>query len=348
MLKFDRVWFCFFISKVFYSFFSHFIYIKFSSLGDTLRYFNSGFDLSFSSSTAIMDTIGSLLMMIFKLEVIGSLLISIITFYAIRYSISFIVISRRQLILLLLIMSIPSIGIWTSILSKESLCLIAFCFITPILYASYCRPIKKANLFFVLLGFLILFIFKPQYLISVFCFIVFGRFLSKTNKYLRLNLVVFSLLFIIGGIYYWSSIIIDPIMYKMKIYFITDTISSTRNDLDIFNYPYSYLYNIPYGFYLSFVGPTLTEALNNYSFLFFYFESIILISYIIYLFSGVLKKGKINVNVLFVFVICCFLIMLVHYPFGVYNPGSALRYRSSFIYYFFIMGLILKKKVTIY
>lgn len=347
-IKFDKLWFYYFLVKIGYVFFAHFIFVKFSILGDTSRYYNSSFIYSFHSlylSTPLMENIGALLLMVFRSEVTGSLFVSVVTYIFLYKSVSHLNISRGQLKLLLVVLSFPSICMWTSVLSKESIVFIAFCLISPIFSSLYLDKRVDYNKLGAMLGIYIIAVIKPQFLVSIIsiCIYLYSLKKFKLRAYSRLFFYIFSVL-LMGYFYYIYRVEIYTLMIKMKYYFITEGESSTRNTLDIFDYPNSFLTSIPYGFYLSFFGPNLTEALNKYIFLVFYIESSLVLIYICYLYRWIIDKNKLRVDYVFVLFVGMFLLMLAHYPFGVYNPGSAIRYRANFLYYIFFIGFLLREK----
>jgi hypothetical protein len=99
------------------------------------------------------------------------------------------------------------------------------------------------------------------------------------------------------------------------------------NDFDVF-------WNAPYGMFIGFFGPTISEVLSKPTHLIAFLESAIIVGLFIY---GIVKlilvsvnTGRVNVFYLGVFITATLWILFVHYPFGALNPGSAIRYRENF------------------
>ena len=117
------IWRYFFISKIIYMFLALFVYTRFASLGDTLAYLNgSHVDMSifFRSSTNMIGVSAYLLAKVFG-NILANIPFLMLAFYGIYYSVSRLILTRKELICLLLLLSLPSFSIWTSITSKESI-----------------------------------------------------------------------------------------------------------------------------------------------------------------------------------------------------------------------------------
>ena len=119
--KFNKYWFTYFIIKLFYMFFAIFVYSKLTTLGDTNMYLRGGADLSsiFFSSTEMMKFLGGTFSS-FLGSTMANLPFVILSFYGIYYSVSKITLTNKQLFIVLMLLSFPSFGVWTSICSKEA------------------------------------------------------------------------------------------------------------------------------------------------------------------------------------------------------------------------------------
>jgi len=147
---------------------------------------------------------------------------------------------------------------------------------------------------------------------------------------------------------------INELSFVMPLHFSIDG-GSTRenaiwvNDFDVF-------WNSPYGMFISFVGPTLDEALLKPTHFLAWSESIFILCVFIFsvmkLFLVSLKTGRINIFFIGVFSIVSIWILFVHYPFGALNPGSAIRYRENFyaflvvLFYFVYIETMRKFKLN--
>jgi hypothetical protein len=108
------------------------------------------------------------------------------------------------------------------------------------------------------------------------------------------------------------------------------------NEGDFFRYA-------PLGMLVSFVGPTLSEMASSPANLIAGVEGVLILVFLIYLILRqllrFLRYGQFNPTIIFPIMITVFGILFVHYPFGIFNPGSATRYRENFLFLFFILFL---------
>jgi hypothetical protein len=229
-------------------------------------------------------------------------------------------------------LSLPSFGVWTSIAGKEARGVffmgIILGYIIDILGNNRFKP-----KFIELIAFYLMFLFKVQYSIAIFSLIIY-IYLSRKLKlkgYGKFFLMLFHIILAIIGFYIFKDII-NELSFIMPKHFSLDS-GSTRentiwvNDYDIF-------FNAPYGMFIAFWGPTLDEILTKPLQSIVFIESLIIFSFFLYFFfllmKNSLKTFKINIFLLSLVSIIIFWLLFVHYPFGVLNPGSALRYRENF------------------
>jgi len=341
ILKFNKIWFSYFFVKVFYLFFANLVYANFTTLGDTYRYLagpSAWQGNLLVSSTVMMDTLASSSAMIFG-NYLGSLPFLIISFIGVYYPISKIQMNNKTLVYILLLLSFPSFGVWTSIASKEAVGV----FYMGIILAGYIDVYERrnvGNLFMFFFAIYLCFIFKPQYMIGVFGLFSYTIISRKLGLNSGWKLLLFFISVLVGAtfLYYFRNVI-DDLSKLMPAHFSTDA-GSTR-DNTIWVDQYDFFWNAPYGIYIGFVGPTFNEALSKPTHFLAWLESMVILgvfSYFLIKYTAtVLRFGRINVMFVCGFSILLFWILLVHYPFSALNPGSALRYRGSFYAFLVIL-----------
>jgi hypothetical protein len=331
---FYKIWFFYFLIKIFYLFFAIIIYTKYTSLGDTFRYFSgpTAWDSSwFYSSTVMMDSFASTFAKCFGIY-LGSLPFLLISFVGVYYPVSKINQTKKQLLGVLALLSLPSFGVWTSIASKEAVGV----FFMGMLLAAYIdvyerQPIK--NKFMFLLSVYLCLVFKPQYMIGVFAIFSF-TYLSR-KFILSAAVKVFLFLTMIGvgsAILYYFRDLIDDLSKMMPAHFSLEAGSTRENTIWVEQY--DFFKNAAYGMYIAFVGPTVQEAFSKPTHMIAWVESMVILGVfgmltLKYVLIAVLRT---RLNIMFIcgFSLVTFWILLVHYPFGALNPGSAIRYRESF------------------
>lgn len=337
------------MAKVFYMFFALFIFSKVTSLGDTFSYLNGShfsFGEFFFSSTKMLGTIAFLLNSSFGL-IVANLFFLFLSFYGIYYSLSRLMLSSKELIPILLLLSLPSFGIWTSIASKEAVGVFYMGIILGYIIDLLENKKRKIRLI-EYLAFYLLFIFKAHFFAAIIPILVY----IKISYWLHLRTFGKSILLLahivisISFFYYFKDIISD-ISFTIPNHFSMDAGSTRENDIWVGEY--DVFLNAPYGMFIAFWGPTFYEVLEKPIQGIAFFESLIifcLFIYFIYKASWlVLKSGKINIIYLSIFFMATFWLLFVHYPFGVLNPGSAIRYRENFYGFLVVLLFYLYQKI---
>lgn len=335
-LKISKYWSSYFVIKAIYMFLALYVYSSFTSLGDTERYLAGSLSIqAFYNSTAMMDTIAGGINSLFG-GIVANFFFMLLSFYGIYYSVSRLQLSPRKLFFILFMLSLPSFGIWTSVASKEAVGV----FFLGILAGNLINYIKEqtVDLKLSIFAIYLCLLFKPQYmlgLVSLFIFIFVTKILNLKGIGRFLLLIVFFILSFV--LLYLFSDVINELSFIIPQHFSADA-SSTRDnkiwleDNDIF-------INAPYGMYIAFVGPTLSEALSRPTHLLVWLESLFII--ILFLISCSkligfsLHTRCFNIYTFGLFITVTTWILFVNYPFGALNPGSAVRYREN--YYAFLV-----------
>lgn len=345
---FDRIWFSYFLIKLFYMIFAKTIYVQFTTLGDTFRYLNGPEAWSsnwFYSSTAMMDSFAGLSGKVLG-NYLGSLPFLILSFLGVYYPVSKLGLNRRQLLALLAFLSLPSFGIWTSIASKEAVAV----FFMGVILAAYIDLYERRNIqnkVIVMLAIYLCLVFKPQYLVGVSAIFAFTYMSRKfeMKPVLKVLLFLLTVLFGIAALFYFRDVI-DSLAKVMPAHFSKDAGSTRENTIWVAQY--DFFRNAAYGMYIAFVGPTVQEAFSKPTHLAAWLESMIILSaFGVMLLKYLLVAARTSrVNVMFVcgFSLVAFWILLVHYPFGALNPGSAVRYRESFYAFLVCLFVFMYRK----
>lgn len=341
-MRYNNLWFYYFNVKFFYMFFALFVYANFTKLGDTPRYIYSApsfFSANFFyNSTTMMDTVGHSLY-IFLGPVLVHVPFILMSFFGIYYAVTRLHLKNKQLFYLLLLLSFPSFGIWTSIASKEAVGV----FFLGIILGYIIDVIKRnpnKNYILVTLAFYLCAIFKPQYLIGFtallnFVFLSRKFSLKGTGKLVLLGLFFASSFFVL----YLFRDQINELSFILPAHFSLDAGSTRENTIWVNNF--DVFLNAPYGMFIGFFGPTVSEALSKPTHLLAFLESSIILGVFLYALIKLslitVKTGKLNVFYLGVFITATLWILFVHYPFGALNPGSAIRYRENFYAFLVIL-----------
>ncbi|EKF9174939.1 hypothetical protein O1B30_002458 [Vibrio cholerae] len=337
----NRIWFSYFLIKIFYMLFSVFVYSNLTTLGDTYRYLQGpeAFSPTFwHNSTALMDTLGYSFSF-FLGPILANIPFLVLSIIGVYYPISRLSLTNNQLIILLALLSLPSFGVWTSIASKEA---VGVFFLGIIL--GFCIDFIKRNpnKQYFLVGFCLYLclIFKPQYLIGVSALFIFV-FVSRKFALRGLGKSILLILFFLFSFFalYLFRHQINELSFIIPLHFSLDAASTRENtiwvnDFDVFR-------NAPYGMFIGFFGPTFSEALSKPTHLLVFLESAIIVGVFLYALLKLLlisiNTGRLNVYFVGIFLTVSLWVLFVHYPFGALNPGSAIRYRENFYAFLVIL-----------
>jgi hypothetical protein len=233
---------------------------------------------------------------------------------------------RKPLSLLLLL---PTFNIWTSIASKEALVTFLFCMLLVV----FSRMEKEGGRRYFLPSFLIvlLLVLKPHYAAAaVFLFSVASvcqRVKQRATVAFSLGLASLIPLFFLADR-------LDGFSQTVAGHFRTGAGTLTR--APYFSEPYDLFMKAPYGMFQSFFGPTVSEATVGALQMATFVEAVILVTVLLYLIlRRLLDLGAYEV---IVSGFTLFWILFPSYPFGIMNPGSAVRYRSGYLV--FLLGVI--------
>jgi hypothetical protein len=250
---------------------------------------------------------------------------------------------RWQLILLLLL---PSSLVWTSIVGKEAIFFGAFGLVIVVWSKYVIRDLEFLDFLLLVLSLSICAILRPHYSFPL-CWLFFSALILKNlhRHVIPILLSTFIICLAIGYITVWNDLLlrgfesIDPLARASR--FVEFAIK--HNSAEGFD---RYKELVFLGLIFGIVGPLPSEVANRIEFLPFFSEGVfILISPLLICWlagnSSHLVKKK------FYFIFCwsvlpsILILIIVHAPFGLLNPGSAIRWRTNFEQMFYLAPLLL-------
>ncbi len=337
--------------KIFYTFYGVFIFGKISDISDADGYLAAPIILStavLKSNTVLLGTITAILKSFLFVGFFVHLAYSMISFFCLKFVIDALKLTRSQEYFLILMLIMPTFGTWTSIIVKESpscsLSCIVLVWIINLLDRSKLRLpliINIVCLYFTL-------ILRPIVGFSLVCLIstLYAYRFPILNKYVKFFFIVaFVAVTTIGAVALTSDYIKDEFIPLAEYYFNPKFATSTASSrpLGFWKSTADFYLKAPEGIFLANLGPTLFESLQKPLYIPYFFEGLFFIFTCIFLIlSNIyfeLRRAVVNPDFLFVILFGIILVLLLNYPFGVFNAGSALRYRSS--YYHIIIILLL-------
>lgn len=338
--------------KILFCIYGVFIFGKLSFLGDSEMYLSMPLEFitrNLYNNTFFVGFVTAALKKILFVNFFIHLAYCFITFWSLKKLFNRLNLKPKNEITLVVLLSFPSFAMWTSVVSKESLTCFFSTFV--IIWILDLMEKKKRMYHFIwnLLCLYFTILLRPTVglgLVLALIALIFNKF-TFINKYVRYGLMLFSIL--VGGtiVYILSADFIqNEFLPLAKEYFnpkYFDTQSTRTGDFWVGEWDLFIM--APYGIFLANLGPTLIESFAKPQFMPYFFEGLAFWFVVFYYLSihflrqRELKIANPNFTIFFVFLFL--MTLFINYPFGVFNPGSATRYRSSyfliimtFLYYF--------------
>lgn len=327
------------IVKVLFTLFAVFVYNRFSHLADAERYLNATINLNnFLDRTQFVDNIFSLLQYFISSKLMTNIFISIMFglsfFYVFKDLLNFI--DRKILYICFLL---PSFQIWTSIAGKEVIAIAGFLFF--IKWLVNVQFGRKNKIIFLGLGIVFGLLLRPHYGIAYVYLAISSILLSNvkfanfTKWFYILSLIVLStiLMLILAITVDTWSIKFLTVLDIIKNYFLSSDTSYANRYYIQWGTISNYFNNMVWGFFISIVGPTFYETINRVTYAPFFIEGIIsfiLTTYIYYRYYKATENNPFYRKFFyFSFIPATLILLMIHYPFGIFNPGAAIRYKQN-------------------
>jgi hypothetical protein len=341
----------YFCVKVFYILFGVLIFSRVSNLGDSDRYASADVELSSDallSRTQLIDLIAGTITKVFRFPFFSHLFFTIISFYGIYYCLSRLKCSKNTLIGILIMLSLPSFAMWTSVAGKEAFTVFTTGVIMGALFDAYYKN-KVPNKILCLVCILFSLLLRPHYTIGLIAFFLFV-YVTKNLEFKPFSIFIsFVLIFVVCTFLYYSVIkpFIDDggFIQLAWAYFNGFGDAGAARNADYWKVSSDYYSKMFEGSFIALIGPTFFDSIKRPVYFPFFFESMAFVSYICYyLFSAIklqIRKNFFSQYFFFAILFVFILTSVMHYPFGVFNSGSALRYRSAFYHIFIIIPVFL-------
>lgn len=291
----------------------------------------------------MMDFIGGLLGKLFGgSNILSNFPAMLVSFFTIRWAVDKLEFRKYiDNVLLFIVISLPNFCIWTSVVSKETVGLV-FSAILGVLIINFLNGKYKLHLRDWFALYLCL-IFKPQYFPFILETLVFIWFAKKYCKTALSRFLLGILLIVINlGLLYGVRNFINEYAELFPVHFLAADAGANRNE-GIWNVPDGFFKEAPAGMFIAFVGPTIGEMVSKPTFLIAGLEGWFIALLLIYFLAKFLFSSFIGLRIKPVMFFSCVFIFtglaFVHYPFGIFNAGSAIRYRTNFIFLFILLAM---------
>jgi hypothetical protein len=305
---------------------------------DRFELFSSGSWSDSQLATGLTAKLGGVFAsVLFDDPILVNIAFQTVTFVGLVYLISSLDGNRR--VLMAGIVLLPTFSLWTSIASKESI--VAFCVavLSGYLVRMYLYG-QKLGIYHGLVA-IILFVYKAHFLIA-FVFVIAGCFITRSVRqraFIALSggLASLALLYLVRDK-------VDELAEKVQWALTVGGVGRTTRFEVFFVEKYDVFTKAPEGIYRAFVGPLLTEVGIGPLQLVVFIESSVLLIVLSYLIAREIRILPVHSFIMGIFSL--FWMLFPNYPFGIYNPGTAIRYRSGWILFLFVICVLLFSRAS--
>ena len=347
MLTWRTFYLFLFLYRSVFSVLGEVVVMRLTTIGDAYRYQTADLDqalILFHNipftwqikilGTAMTDIVGA----IFAIAFAGNPILFHLGFQTIAFVgilVFLMAVEPRERKWMALFVLFPSFSLWTSITTKECLVVLMVGLVGSYIVKIYYN--KERLRFYHIVAFLLLIPLKAYYLPVLLFLIVLGKAARRTRPRAAVALIA-GLLTLIPLYLLWDRV--EWMVFEVAQPAFRVSARSTREAF--WEDSYDVFLLAPYGMFLSFIGPTVTEASKGILHLASLLESIVMLTVLAMLVVRRLPDLPVFSSVVGVF--GAFWILFPTYPLGVMNPGSAIRYRSGYLLIFLMIVVVIMSR----
>lgn len=229
---------------------------------------------------------------------------------------------------------LPSFSLWSSVASKEAVVVLAVGLLCR--YVVDLHRGGRAGHFVAALSLAIVYLYKPHFVPALLFAIVLPMVARRVS--LPHTTVLAAGLTTLGLLYAVRQQL-DDMGRTISRWMAAEPGASTRGAEFYLSQPNDFFLRAPSGMWRSFVGPTIGETGDGALHLLSYIESIGIVAVLLLYFIP--KVPRMPVYSFTVAIFTLFWILLPTYPFGITNPGTAIRYRTDYLLIVYLAVLAL-------
>jgi len=314
--------------------FALYVFGKYTPLYDSLNFIQNGYAEDQHLRVKIIQVITKFLVDFTHSKFLPHLFFSIFSGLGLLI---FSLLTKRITPLLLLLL--PSSLVWTSIVSKEAIFFLFFSLILIAWWKIIIRQVKLLDWLLIGISLLVCMLLRPHYSLALCWLLTSAVILCYEIKRKKIILAVLFIIFISAMKYLWPDLVVRGYgaIWKLARASRFDTLQINSID-DFMDY-------IGTGFIFGIIGPLPSELIKRPEFIPFFLEGVAILLTPLLMLKIILKNQKTKALLLENYLVGLFpailMVMLLHSPFGVTNPGSAVRWRVNFELIFYFAPLLL-------
>jgi len=247
---------------------------------------------------------------------------------------------------ILLVLLFPSALIWTSIVSKEALFFGGFTLLLVVWSRFVTDSINRLDLFAAFLAFIFCALLRPHYAVII-VWLFFSVCIVKKYDARAWPILIVALLLGAVAVYFfaWAELLkagygnIDEAARASRFYTLGIEPRSAAGRVQFEQF-------IPLGVLTGIIGPLPEELVKRPEFIPFFIEGVFILLFPLLMYQYANMMNFSIKSSFFRFYWWCLIpgiitLMVLHSPFGILNPGSAIRWRTNFEPIFYMAPLLL-------
>jgi hypothetical protein len=327
--------------------FSVFVYSHFSQLGDANSYLSGAYAETGQTRTYVITLIATRLISLVHVDLLAHLVYSLFAASGVAYMVSQAKVHDRYRWPLLAILLLPNFGVWASVIGREAMFIGMLGFFMGAVIGYFMERGPQRLLLALLCVGGMIFIRAPYGIGMAVFLLMYLVYLWGPRTQLSVGVQFLALLAVAGFALYllWPRIddyIANDVLPKAKTFF-TIYSDTTRLWINLDTTPHlfkSLWWTLP----LALVGPTPGEVMSRPVMLPFFMSGLMVIGVLLYSLHAALRQsppGILRKILVLGWMPAVALILISYVPFGVYNPGSGIRYESCFLLFLILPSMFI-------
>lgn len=327
--------------------FSVYVYSRYSQLGDAEAYLTEGYDEYSQGRTLLVAQIAGGLRSVLGMDLLVHMVFSLFVASGVCYLVAQGDIRGRYRWPLLAILLNPNFGVWASVTGRESIFVGLLAFFMGTVLGHYRKPRFEHFLLAALCVAGMIYIRAPfgtgvALFYLVYLLYAWGPRLHMSIGVQALFVLSLAALVLSFAWPYLDSYISNEVLPLARSYF-TVASATTRTWVDL-QTTRDLLTGIWWILPLSLIGPTPGEVLARPITLPFFVAGLVVFGLLVHsMYVALFKipRGPVRGTLLLGWMPATVVILVSYMPFGIYNPGSGIRYASCFLLFLIFPSLLL-------
>ena len=327
--------------------FSVFVYSHFSQLGDANSYLTGAYDDTGQARTYFVTLLATRLMALVHVDLIAHLVYSLFAASGVAYMVRQARVHGRYRWVLLAVLLCPNFGVWASVIGREALFIGLLGFFMGAVVGYFTERGLHRLLLAVFCVAGMVFIRAPYGIGAALFLLMFLLYMWGPRTQLSVGVQFLGFAAVSAFVLYlaWPTIddyIAGDVLPKAKTFFTINS-DTTRLWMNLTTTPQLFRtlwWTLP----MALVGPTPAEVAARPLMLPFFLSGLMVLCVLLYSLHAAWRQsppGLLRKILVLGWMPSLLLILVSYVPFGVYNPGSGIRYESCFLLFLILPSMFI-------